>query len=329
MNIIGEFQIHYTHRNILFNRECLFSPTSFFSKFILSLSATLLPPRTLVARLLQLLLAQVAIPSYSADGGSLGKAPLNIFYRGGRSRDRWNSQMFARYTVLRKYASLSRLQKHLRSCTRTHARIRRYTHTHHRFTAIVFNPALQAAPGRRSSGHRRNLSCIATNVIAFRSSNRMVLVFSGIRVPFQFKRYSVCGNAANRSEDADQKAGLQSKFSFHILITHTSYQYTVLIEIGPRMVEQNFLISLRATCSPSIHVAIRFIDDLPSYQDSYEELSGDIPSSSSKSCASIIKIVRTAYVRTRNHSQRKSFEYSYPHIRLTAWNLQMLYTDAT
>lgn len=82
-------------------------------------------------------------------------------------------------------------------------------------------PRCKLHQGERSSEHRRNLSCAATDVIAFRSSNRMILVFSGIRA-VQFKRYSVRGN---RSEDADQGAEFQSKFSFHILITHTSYRY--------------------------------------------------------------------------------------------------------
>lgn len=73
-------------------------------------------------------------------------------------------------------------------------------------------------------------------------------------------------------------------------------------------------ISLRATCLSSIHVATRFIGE-QDQQDRHEKLAGlsaDIPSSSSKSCTSIIKIVRAAYVRTRNHyTQRESFEYSF------------------
>lgn len=72
-------------------------------------------------------------------------------------------------------------------------------------------------------------------------------------------------------------------------------------------------ISLRA-CLSSIHVATRFIGE-QDQQDRHEKLaglSGDIPSSSSKSCTSIIKIVRAAYVKTRNHyTQRESFEYSF------------------
>jgi len=75
---------------------------------------------------------------------------------------------------------------------------------------------------------------------------------------------------------------------------------------------------------PSIHVATRFIGE-QDQQDRHGELaglSGNIPSSSSKSCASIIKIVHVAYVRTQNHLQHESLEYSFPCIRLTVISLE-------
>lgn len=126
--------------------------------------------------------------------------------------------MLARYTVLRRYASLSRRSIRARA--------------HRRLTAIVFNPAQQAAPGSKGAARiADSSSCAATDVIAFRSSSRVSCLFRHSRA-VQLK-YSLRGNAANRSED--KEAELHSKllfYLFHVLIMLTSYRCTAHIEIS-------------------------------------------------------------------------------------------------
>lgn len=112
--------------------------------------------------------------------------------------DRWNSQMLARYTARRKYASLSQLVEASRfartytsqhTYTHTHAYVYARPLTHRRLAAIVFNPVRCGHTIKRSnSEHRRNLGralsrCSRHYSFPIQLFRLEVVVSSGIRKP--------------------------------------------------------------------------------------------------------------------------------------------------
>jgi len=110
------------------------------------------------------------------------------------------------------------------------------------------------------------------------------------------------------------------KFLFRILIMHTltdiSFISRSLRGIGFSNISASYLrpstLQLASSANKTSKIATGSLLASPVY----------IPSSSSKSCASIIKIVHVAYVRTQNHLQRESLEYSFPCIRLIVISLE-------
>lgn len=133
------------------------------------------------------------------------------------------------------------------------------------------------------------------------------------------------GNAANRPEDVDKGTESHFKFLFRVLISRIPLTNIPFTSRSLRAEDGEVEFSnISASYLFVVHVAIRFIDkqDQQDRQEEPARLSGDIPSCWSKSCTLIIKIVHAAYVRTRNHSQLKSFEYSFPRIHLAAISLE-------